>query len=84
LEAFVATGAGGKLLSQGKILDYKRVAGFQQGSKQPDDQFEKKRDHGPNLARREMANNSAPHGFPRITPLRVADWHLAIASCWAT
>ena len=59
----LATGIGGKLLSQGKVLNYKRVAGFQQGSKRPDDQFEKKRNHGPNLAQHEMANYFSRYGF---------------------
>jgi hypothetical protein len=55
-----------ELLSRGKVLNYKSAAGFQQGSKRPDDQFENKLGHGPNLARYEIANNSERYGFPRI------------------
>jgi hypothetical protein len=67
VHTLLAARIGSELLSQGKVLNYKSAAGFQQGSKRPDDQCEKKRNHGPNLARHEMANNLDQYAFPRIT-----------------
>jgi hypothetical protein len=53
--------------SKRKVLDQETTAGFEQRPKRPDDQPEKKPDHGPKLARHEIANHSGRYGFSRIT-----------------